>query len=318
MKTMSALFALLAALPLAAQEPDAKRLTVNAAPTEETWGEVVATLDAPVATAAGETAVLDATMTFSRPTEALGQPDAADILTLAVDADGVVKVSDGTVWKATAAQVPKEGEVTWPVRIVATSDGSALSFHVNVNGTGDVSVAASAAATRIGSLLFDGEGSVTGVAVAAVSVGILPPAAVGGAQDVGMVEAYAAWARDAEKGGAMASASDAEKADAFAMNVGGAPSLTITAIEPQADGAVNVTVKGSCVNGATVADAPLGAIHGTLYVTTASTLGGVAKTEKALPVTVAADGSATIAIPADREARFLRARVALAPPADTL
>lgn len=306
--------ALLAAWPLLAQTAAGKTLAVNAAPTEEVWGEATVALARTVAAAQGETAVLDAVMTFSRPTEPLETPSAEDLLALAANPEGQVVVYDGTAWKPTGATVPETGEATLAVRIVA-SVSDAPCFKVKVGTAEEVIVPAKKVA--VSTLLFDGEGSATQVAVATVTTAILPPAAEGGAQDEALVEKYAAWAQDAEKGGAMAGASDAEKSDAFAMNVGGKPTLAVTAIEPQADGAVRIAVKGAYEKGGAVADAPLGAIHGTLYATYAETLGGAAKTE-AFAVTVAADGTATFTVPAEKKARFLRARVALAKPEDSL
>lgn len=306
--------ALAAVWPVVAQAAAERTLAVNAAPTEEVWGEATVALARTVAASRGETAVLDAVMTFSRPTEPLETPSAEDLLALAANPEGQVVVYDGAAWVPTGATVPETGEATLAVRIVASASESPC-FKVKVGGADELSVPAEKVA--VSALLFDGEGSATKVAVAAVNTAILPPEAEGGAQEAAQVERYAAWAQDEAKGGAMANASDAEKADAFAMNVGGKPTLAVTAIEPQADGAVRITVKGACEREGAVADAPLGAIHGTLYATYAETLGGAARTE-AFAVEVAADGTATFTVPAERKARFLRARVALAKPEDTL
>lgn len=306
--------ALLAAWPLLVQAVAEKTLAVNAAPTEEVWGEATVKLARTVAASQGETAVLDAVMTFSRPTEPLETPSSEDLLALAVNPEGQVVVFDGTAWVPTGASVPETGEAALAVQIVASASGAPC-FKVKVGGAGEVSVPTEKVA--VSALLFDGEGSATKVTVAAVNTAILPPAAEGGAQEAAQVRKYAEWARDDAKGGAMANASDAEKADAFAMNVGGKPTLAVTAIEPQTDGAVKITVKGTYEKGDAMADAPLGAIHGTLYATYAETLGGAAKTE-AFAVEVAADGTATFTVPAERKARFLRARVALAKPEDIL
>ncbi len=309
------LFGLLAPLALGAQQ--AETLELNAAPTVVSWQEAEVTLAKTIA-GANETAVLDAVITVSRPTETLAAPSAEDKLTLAVDADGAVKVSNGTAWVATGATVPESGEVALPVKIVAATDATGLHFKVRVGTASEVSVAATDATPGISKLLFDGEGSVTGVAVAAVEAAIVPPAAEGASQDPALVSKYAKWAQEATKGGAMAEASESDKADAFAMNAGGKPSLTITAIEPQADASVKIVVRGSYQSGTATAEVPLGDIYGTLYVTYAATLSASPVTET-FPLVLNADGkTATITLPAEKQACFLKARVALSEPDNTL
>ncbi|HIV09233.1 MAG TPA: hypothetical protein IAC79_03875 [Candidatus Spyradenecus faecavium] len=111
--------------------------------------------------------------------------------------------------------------------------------------------------------------------------------------------------------------------DAFAMNVGGTPSLAITAITPPAEGqAGSITVAGSYVPASTdgtatqaeAQPAPLSAINGTLYITYASELGGEAKTQ-AVEITAEDGETKTVTLP--EGAIFVKARVALTKPTDT-
>ena len=150
------------------------------------------------------------------------------------------------------------------------------------------------------------------------------PAPDGGTQDAGLVSDYVTWLNDADKGGAMPEgSSNDELSDAFAMNVGGTPSLAITAITPPAEGqAGSITVAGSYVPAsadgtATQAEAqpaPLNAINGTLYITYASELGGKA-TMQEVEITAGDGETKTIELP--EGAIFVKARVALTQPTDT-
>lgn len=312
MRTIPILFALLAAVPLCAQQE--ATLQVNAAPTTEALTEATVKVAKTVASATGETAVLDALMTFSRPTEPLTAPSAEDKLTLAVDADGTIRVSNGTDWIATGATVPETG-ATFQVKVTTIAGEDGLTFQVKVGDSEPVSVTSTVAELGVSELLFDGEGSVTQLAMAAVGTTILPPSEDG--QSPELVEKYAEWERTPEKGGAMGSASDTEKADAFAMNVGGKPTLTVTAIEPQADGSVKITVKGAYTKGDVEAEAPLAAINGKLYVTYSETLGGTPTVEE-VAVSAADGATVEITVPAERNARFLKASVSLVTPEATL
>lgn len=312
MRTIPILFALLAAVPLCAQQE--ATLQVNAAPTTEALTEATVKVAKTVASVTGETAVLDALMTFSRPTEALTAPSAEDKLTLAVDADGTIKVSNGTDWIATGATVPETG-ATFQVKVTTIAGANGLTFKVKVGDSEPVSVTSTVAGLGVSELLFDGEGSVTQLAMAAVNTAILPPSEDG--QSPELVEKYAEWERTPEKGGAMGSASDTEKADAFAMNVGGKPTLTVTAIEPQADGSVKITVKGAYSKGDVEAEAPLAAINGKLYVTYSETLGETPTVEE-VAVSAADGATVEITVPAEKKARFLKASVSLVTPEATL
>lgn len=327
MKHLLPALALCAALPVCAQETSTSTstLTVNASPTETAQkDDHTFTFEGPesVEVAGGMAVLLDATMTFTLPSEELEAPSAEDKISIAVTPSGNIVVSNGTAWEETGVTVEEGGSAK--VRIVAAQKESGLTFDVCVGEMEQpLTVAASVQGTSFSELAFEGEGSVTGVAVAAVPTGILPPSA-DGAQDASLVGKYVTWLNDSDKGGAMKDATETEISDAFAMNVGGKPSLTITAITPPEgdDTFGSITVKGSYVpvsaNGtalqAEAKPAPLDKINGTLYVTYASKLGGKATTE-AVEISAGDGETKTVTLP--EGAVFVKARVALTKPTDT-
>ena len=320
MKHLVSALALCAALPVCAQT--AYDLVVNAPATTEPLEDAQELSISPVSVEGGMTVLLDATMTFTLPSEELEAPSAEDKISIAVDKDGNVVVSNGSTWKKSGVTV-KDNE-SRHVKIATVQGGDRLSFDVTINGMSEpLRVAASGTGTSFGTLAFEGDGSVTGLAVAAVPTAILP-APEGGTQDAELVSDYVTWLNDADKGGAMPEgSSETELSDAFAMNVGGTPSLAITAITPPADGqAGSITVAGSYVpvsaDGTAVqaeaTPAPLNAINGTLYITYASELGGEVKTQ-AVEITAEDGETKTVTLP--EGAIFVKARVALTKPTDT-
>lgn len=319
MKHLLSALAFCAALPVCAQSYD---LTVNAPATSETLKDAQTLSISPVSVEGGMTVLLDATMTFTVPSEELETPSAEDKISIAVRPSGMIVVSDGTEWKDTGVTV-KDND-SKHVKIATVQGGNGLSFDVTIDGMAEsLRVAASGTGTSFGTLAFEGEGSVTNVAVAAVPTAILP-APDGGTQDAGLVSDYVTWLNDADKGGAMPEgSSNDELSDAFAMNVGGTPSLAITAITPPTDGqAGSITVAGSYIPAsadgtATQAEAtpaPLSAINGTLYITYASELGGKATTQE-VEITAGDGKTETVTLP--KGAVFVKARVALTQPTDT-
>lgn len=314
MKHLLSALAFCAALPVCAQETSTSTstLTVNASPTETAQkDDHTFTFEGPesVEVAGGMAVLLDATMTFTLPSEELEAPSAEDKISIAVTPSGNIVVSNGTAWEETGVTVEEGGSAK--VRIVAAQKESGLTFDVCVGEMEQpLTVAASSQGTSFSELAFEGEGSVTGVAVAAVPTGILPPSA-DGAQDASLVGKYVTWLNDSDKGGAMKGATETEISDAFAMNVGGTPSLAITDIDVSAR---TITVAGSYAKGEGEEAVDMGAINGTIYLTYASELGGQAKTAKA-EVSVQHDKTAVVNLPDG--AVFVKARVALTPPADT-
>lgn len=305
MKHLLSALAFCAALPVCAAP-----LTVNApATTTPVENGVDYTLSGPVDVAAGMTVLLDADMTFTLPSEDPEAPSGEDKISIMPNKAGEILVSDGNAWAKSGVTVADNE--TKHVKIVTVQKEGALAFDVTIEGMDTpITVAPTAGGTEFSTLAFEGEGAVNGVAVAAVPTGILPPSA-DGAQDASLVGKYVTWLNDSDKGGAMKGATETEISDAFAMNVGGTPSLAITDIDVSAR---TITVAGSYAKGEGEEAVDMGAINGTIYLTYASELGGQAKTAKA-EVSVQHDKTAVVNLPDG--AVFVKARVALTPPADT-
>lgn len=319
MKHLVSALALCAALPVCAQAT--YDLVVNAPAIKDTLEDKQELSISPVVTVeGGMTVLLDATMTFTLPSEKLEAPSEEDKISIAVTPDGMIVVSNGTAWAETGVTVADNESKH--VKIATVQKDGKLAFDVTIDDK-TVTVAPTADGTEFSTLAFEGDGSVTGLAVAAVPTAILPAPEVG-TQDAELVSDYVTWLNDADKGGAMPEgSSETELSDAFAMNVGGTPSLAITAITPPADGqAGSITVAGSYVpvsaDGTAVqaeaTPAPLNAINGTLYITYASELGGEAKTQA---VEISAEDGETKTVTLPEGAIFVKARVALTKPTDT-
>ena len=319
MKHLLSAFAFCAALPVCAQSYD---LVVNE-PGKGPFENKQELSISPVSVEGGMTVLLDATMTFTLPSEDSATPSAEDKISIMANKDGEILVSNGNAWAKSGVTVKDNESKHVKIATVQETDGK-LSFDVTIDGMAEpLRVAATGTGNSFGTLAFEGEGSVTNVAVAAVPTAILP-APEGGTQDAGLVSDYVTWLNTADKGGAMPEgSSNDELSDAFAMNVGGTPSLAITAITPPTDGqAGSITVAGSYIPAsadgtATQAEAtpaPLSAINGTLYITYASELGGKATTQE-VEITAGDGETKTIELP--EGAIFVKARVALTPPVDT-
>ena len=319
MKHLLSALAFCAALPVCAQAT--YDLVVNAPAIKDTLEDKQELSISPVVTVeGGMTVLLDATMTFTLPSEDSATPSAEDKISIMANKDGEILISNGTAWAKSGVTV-KDNE-SKHVKIATVQKDGKLAFDVTIDDK-TVTVAPTADGTEFSTLAFEGEGSVTNVAVAAVPTAILP-APEGGTQDAELVSDYVTWLNDADKGGAMPEgSSETELSDAFAMNVGGTPSLAITAITPPTDGqAGSITVAGSYVPAsadgtavqAEAQPAPLNAINGTLYITYASELNGEAKTQ-AVKISAADGETKTVTLP--KGAVFVKARVALTQPTDT-
>lgn len=312
MKKLPLFAALCLALPLCAAE-----LAVNAPATDETLtNDQTLSFDRGVTVAAGDTVIVSATLTMTLPSDAVDQSAAVegDKLVVTADADGSVLVYAGGTWYTAQGLTVTEGD-TLDVQVTVKGGQDAVGYVVTLTKgttTSTVEASASDTPTTFSALALSGEGSATGLAVAAVPQGILPAPPEGGTQDAELVTEYVTWLNAADKGGAMPEgASDGDLSDAFAMNVGGTPSLAITDIDVSAR---TITVSGSYAKGEGEEAVDMGAINGTIYLTYASELGGQAKTAKA-EVSVQHDKTAVVNLPDG--AVFVKARVALTPPADT-
>ncbi len=322
MKKLPLFAALCLALPLCAAE----QLAVNAPATTDTLkGDNTLTLDKDVVVEAGGTVLFSAKLTMTLPSDPVDQSAAVegDKLVVTADDDGSVLVYAGGKWYQAQELTVKEND-TLEVSVEAKGGQDAVKYVVTFK-KGDVSSTVEtdevSGLPTFNTVVLAGEGEATGLAVAAVSTGILPPPK-DGSQDAELVGKFVDWQNDSDKGGAMKGATETEISDAFAMNVGGKPSLTITDITPPEGGKPgSITVAGSYVpvsaDGtalqAEAEPAPLNAINGTLYITYASELGGTATTvEEKIS---AGDGETkTITLPPG--AIFVKARVALTEPDD--
>lgn len=320
MKRLPLFAALCLALPLCAA-----KLVVNAPATDETLtNDQMLSFDKDVTVAAGDTVIVSATLTMTLPSDTVDQSAAVegDKLVVTADVDGSVLVYAGGKWHQAQGLTVKEND-TLDVSVEAKGVQGAVKYVVTLKTDGASSAVETGEVSgrpTFSTVVLAGEGEATGLAVAAVPQGILPPSADGAPQDAELVGEYVKWLNDPGKGGAMKGATETEISDAFAMNVGGKPSLTITDITPPEGGKPgSITVAGSYVpvsadgTALQAEPAPLDKINGTLYITYASELGGKATTE-AKEISAADGETKTITLP--KGAIFVKARVALTEPDD--
>lgn len=302
--------------------------TPYAGPIKSTGDEATLTIDGTPSVGSATTMVLTAQLTFTLPSEspAYDAEVQASKLAITADTDGAILVADGTTgaWVPSGYTVADGGSVQMRAEGKLNKDGK-LAFKVTfspvvaaANSAVDpaavktVTVVSPAAATTLSKFAFSGEGETAALTLALVDPAILPPAAGGTTQDPEMVEKYVAWANEA--GSALASDSAVEssvKQDAFAMNAGGVPSLTIIAIDPEAG---TIIVAGSYTAAEGEEPVDLKAINGVLTIASRESLGGE-ETIQTVNVTAAADGSAVV-IPYPENARFVKAAVSVNPPAE--
>ena len=330
MKHLLSALAFCAALPVCAAT-----LTVNAPATSETLSndQTVAITNG-VSLGVGDTAVFSAKLTMTLPSEAVDRTEQlTDKVAITADKDGTVLVysynTETQKWQwqemLSGFTVADGDELTVEVAVSHEQDADGERANYRVSAWKDAETRARvvyAAPQTAGGLKFaemelDGEGEATGLAVAAVSQGILPSPTEGGAQDPEVVAKYSTWLNDSSKGGSMPEgATESEISDAFAMNVGGTPKLTITRVSPGTDGDGNdvftFTMKATYTDkSGTEHDANLADINGMLYVISAETLDG--------EVTVEAQemGEATELV-APAGARFAKVSVGFTEPEKTL
>ncbi len=275
------------------------------------------------------TMVLTAQLTFTLPSESPAYDAEVQAAKLAItaDTDGAILVADGTsgytVKDGGSVQMRAEGKLNekgkLAFKVTFSPVAAAANSAIDPATVKTVTVVSPAAATTLSKFAFSGEGETAALTLALVDTAILPPAAAGTTQDPELVEKYVAWANDEAKGGALAAnATPGEKQNAFAMNVGGVPSLTITAIDPTAG---TITVKGSYTDpktdpeGTSKTPVDLKTINGVLTIASRESLGGT-ETIQTVNVTAAADGKAVV-VSLPEGARFVKAAVSVNPPAAT-
>ena len=303
----------------------------------------------------GTTLLLTAKMTFTLPTESPAYDDEvrASKLAITADPDGTLLVADGTkgAWVRSGYTVADGGSVMMraegklydesnnvesnnaesntaesklvftvtfsPVAVANSAVDPAAVKTVEVVSPASASLATTE--TKLNKFVFSGEGETSALTLGLVDMAILPPAAEGSTQDPALVEKYVAWLNDEAKGGALAAdATPGDKQDAFAMNAGGTPSLTITAIDPTAG---TITVKGSYTDpktdpeGKSETPVDLKTINGVLTIASRESLGG-AETIQTVNVTTAVSDGKAVVVPLPEGARFVKAAVSVNPPAD--
>lgn len=269
----------------------------------------------------GATTVLEATLSFTLPSADPVFSETVtsdDRLVIAAKADGTgLLVSDAEGWATLGVLVSENTPVAVRAEATLADGGSSVQYLVTAGGTSVTVKRPNAAAPE--AIALEGVGSASALALKQVSTAVLPPAP-DGSQNAALVDSYVAWENDATKGGALdANATDAERQNAFAMNVGGTPKLEIVAIDTAKR---TVTVKGSYTVAAaggtqTLAEpttADLTAINGVLTVTAQDTLSGAKTTYK---VDVTAGDGQLVQVPFPNEtARFVKATVDVYAPAD--
>lgn len=297
--------------------------------------ETLAINGSPLSIQEGTTLLLTAQMTFTLPTEKPVYDDEvrASKLAITADPDGAILVADGAIlvadgtkgaWVRSGYTVADGGSVMmraegklkagkWAFK-VTFSPIAAANSAVDPAAVKTVEVVSPASVTTLSGFTFTGEGETSALTLGLVDTDILPPPAADKAQDPALVEKYVAWANEA--GSAVAndtSLTDGEKRNAFAMNAGGKPSLTITAIDPEAG---TITVAGSYTAAEGEATVDLKTINGVLTIASRESLGG-AETIQTVNVTTAVSDGKSVVVPLPEGARFVKAAVSVNPPAAT-
>lgn len=318
---------LLATAFLAAAAAFAETLTVNQTLegplTNDDDTTTTVTIAGASAITKGATTVLEATLSFTLPSADPVFSETVtsdDRLVIAAKADGSgLLVSNAEAWETLDVSVSENTPVAVRAEATLAADGTSVQYLVTAGGT-SVTVTRPNDATAPTAIALEGVGWASALALKQVSTGVLPPAPDGSVQDAALVDRYVKWENDATKGGALdANATDEERQNAFAMNVGGTPKLEIVAIDTANR---TVTVKGSYTVAAaggtqTLAEpttADLTAINGVLTVTAQDTLSGE-KMTYTVDVT-AGDGQLVQVSFPNETARFVKATVDVYAPAD--
>ncbi len=302
----------LLALPLCAEN-----LPVNTIdPTTYENDQTVTIADAGISVATQQTVVIAATLTFQLPDEqqiATKVIQSDDKLLVVADSDGELLLGNydtdaGAVcWKETGVVVEEGEEVA--LEAVGTVKDNRLVFQVKLNAQGPFEVVSPATGGALSAIAMEGEGTTSNLSIGLVDPTILP-APTDGTQDATLVSKYIVWLNETDKGKDLPE--DVDASNAFAMNVGGEPTLEIVAIDLEKK---TITVKASSMNGTTetAVKADLSKINGKLYITYAASLTETPTTEE-VDVSTATNGEMVIPIP--ETAKFMKARVALVKPTE--
>ncbi|MEG1552005.1 MAG: hypothetical protein RR417_00390 [Kiritimatiellia bacterium] len=306
----------LAALPLFAQP-----LTVNQKVTTPIKDAAILTVTGTPTISTSNMTALEAEITFTLPTvDPLYSETVttADKLVICPNAAGTQLLISNAVagnagWFSYTLPTPLSATspTSLSIRAIAFLDASVLKYDVYVkNGstyekaaTGITSPSSNA---TLASVAFEGAGSATNILLAQMPVSNGEPL-----PSPEQVSKYAEWSQDSRKGGALpAEATDPEKQNAFAMNVGGTPHLSVTAIDAQSG---TITLKGSytpATAGGVETTADLDNINGVLTISSYTTLGATPTIHK---VNVVAQADKTVIIPFPvANAPFVKATLSVA------
>lgn len=311
---------LLGALPLCA----ATELTVNK-PLETTLidAQTVTILETPKV-AIGMVPVLTANILFTLPDETPSYDDvASEKLAIAVDTDGTILIADGATkdWVESTTVATTDEAVA--VRAEGFIQDDKLYFKVTLNGADPIIVcspssniatlATSETAATLSTIELAGEGTVSELTLAVVDTAIIPGSETQD-QDATLVSKYVTWLNDTTKGAQLPEGETCEAiANAFAMNVGGTPTLTVTALDPVAK---TITLKATyALENAEAIAAPLDEINGKLYFFYADSLTGTPTVDVVSLETLTVNDDDTFTLPLPEGATFVKAAVSLETPA---
>lgn len=299
-------FVSLALLPLCAEELQINVTHKQTVTDDQTFTISNGTLNATLPP------VLTAKITFTIPSVS---PEYKDFenekLAIVCDTNGEILIADGETdtWKSSGYIATEGTEV--PIKAAGKFVNDILKFDVTIGTATPVEVTAPTSDTTLTELTLTGEGTAKDITLTVVNTNIIP-VQPSGYQDADQTAKYATWLNTT---GSTMSGTDAERSDAFAMNVGGTPKLEITAITPATDSTPgSITVKGYYTQGETTHETSLKDINGILYITWSETLTGEA-TITTKNITVNANGTATVELP--ENAKFVKATVSLVAPDTT-
>lgn len=222
---------------------------------------------------------------------------------------GKLMISDAATSNFVETADTVEDGDTRDLLISAFLENNALKFRVVISGgavmTTNVVTAANATTPALNGVLLVGEGSADDILLSQAALDIVPDDG-GAEQSPELVAEYGDWLADVADD--VSGKTDAQLADAFAMNVpaSAAPSLKITDIEQAGENAV-VVIEG--VRTDTDATVPLSNINGVLTVISCNDLSATTRTTNKVNVVVGAT-KVRVAVPS---AKFVKASIAVSP-----
>lgn len=267
-------------------------------------------------------ALFKTSLTFTLPSETPVYDDfKSEILVITADTDGTILIADGKTsnWIKTKTKVTEADKVA--VKAKGYLSNGVLTFDVTLNDTETVTITSpNTSLNALSEIELCGEGVANGLSLAIVDTAIIPPTTEDKLQDDQLIASYVKWLNEATKGGAMPeNATEEEISNAFAMNVGGTPSLQIAAVDPNADETGTVTLQGFTTDEKTnTSSVQLADRNGTIYLVYSETLNGGVSVS-AVPdkdIQSTDDGKLIVKLP--EGARFVKAAISLKEPEKAL